>query len=76
MDEDLISRPPIRKEARTLTSRSTMRRARVSASVYEPSELHLDTAEAGAYRRRIEALKQDMGDGWLKVFSQSEMKSQ
>ncbi|TFK75255.1 hypothetical protein BDN72DRAFT_810722 [Pluteus cervinus] len=75
-DEVLISSSQVRKEARTLTSRSTMRRARVSASVYEPSDLHLGTAEAGAYRRRIEALKQDMGDGWLKVFSQSEMKSQ
>ena len=25
-----------------------------------------------AYRRKIEALKQDMGDGWLKAFSQSQ----
>jgi hypothetical protein len=32
-----------------------------------------DVAEdsVDAYRRRIEALKKDMGDGWLKVFRQS-----
>ncbi|KAF6762963.1 leucine rich repeat domain-containing protein [Ephemerocybe angulata] len=42
----------------TLSSKSAMRRARMSASM--------------KYRRRIEALKQDMGEGWLKVFSQSE----
>lgn len=29
--------------------------------------------EAEAFRARIEALKADMGEGWLKVFSQSGM---
>lgn len=54
-------------------TRSAMRRARMSASMWEPGR---EDGEAegkdGAddYRRRIEALKQDMGDGWLKVFSQ------
>ncbi|KAG6816978.1 hypothetical protein H0H87_001293 [Tephrocybe sp. NHM501043] len=70
----------------TLSSRSAKRRARVSASVFDqPSvsdsednggrgtEAIKDTAEA--YRRRIEALKKDMGDGWLKVYSQSHMKT-
>jgi len=27
--------------------------------------------EADAFRARIEALKSEMGDGWLKVFTQS-----
>jgi Leucine-rich repeat (LRR) protein len=73
----------------TFSSKSGLRRARVSASVYEPptstSDGEGDGAggspgdeirdNADAYRRRIEALKKDMGDGWLKVFSQSQMKS-
>ncbi|KAF5385758.1 hypothetical protein D9615_002487 [Tricholomella constricta] len=69
----------------TFSSSSGMRRARVSASVYEPPNIS-DGEDGGrggedirdnadAYRRRIEALKKDMGDGWLKVFSQSQMKS-
>ncbi|RXW13231.1 hypothetical protein EST38_g12629 [Candolleomyces aberdarensis] len=60
----------------TLSSKSAMRRARMSASMWEPGSSHGDEEEGGKdnaeeYRRRIEALKQDMGDGWLKVFSQS-----
>ncbi|KAF8844337.1 hypothetical protein BDN67DRAFT_767877 [Paxillus ammoniavirescens] len=31
--------------------------------------------EAELYRARIEALRSDMGDGWLKVFSQSQVSS-
>ncbi|TFK22577.1 leucine rich repeat domain-containing protein [Coprinopsis marcescibilis] len=64
----------------TPSSKSALRRARQSASMYEPAPNntgeapgHRDGAEE--YRRRIEALKQDMGDGWLKVFSQGELKS-
>ncbi|KAF9461304.1 hypothetical protein BDZ94DRAFT_1264127 [Collybia nuda] len=74
----------------TLSSKSELRRARVSASVFEPplspSDGESGSKEDGmgddirdsadAYRRKIEALKKDMGDGWLKVFSQSQMKSQ
>jgi hypothetical protein len=30
-------------------------------------------ADADAFRRRIEALRKDMGDGWLKVYSQTQM---
>jgi Leucine-rich repeat (LRR) protein len=71
----------------TLSSKSAMRRARISASLYEPQttasygEVVRDGAgddirdNADAYRRRVEALKKDMGDGWLKAFSQSEMKA-
>ncbi|KAG6917432.1 hypothetical protein DXG01_002518 [Tephrocybe rancida] len=70
----------------TLSSRSGMRRARVSASVFDhPSVsdgeegttrgLEAIRDNADAYRRRIEALKKDMGDGWLKVYSQSQIKT-
>ncbi|KAF8993722.1 hypothetical protein BDQ17DRAFT_1368038 [Cyathus striatus] len=59
----------------------SLRRTRMSASVYEASQQEVSgSAEeirdnADAYRRRIEALKQDMGEGWLKVLSQSQMRS-
>ncbi|KAE9411151.1 hypothetical protein BT96DRAFT_968696 [Gymnopus androsaceus JB14] len=63
------------------SAKAAARRARVTASVYEPpggndssAEGAMDEAEAGAeaFRRRIEALKNDMGDGWLKIFSQTQ----
>jgi Leucine-rich repeat (LRR) protein len=60
------------------------RRGRVSASVYEPddgsvedsadgpeTEARRQLRQADAYRARIEALRSEVGDGWLKVFSQS-----
>ncbi|KAG6842113.1 hypothetical protein C0991_002767 [Blastosporella zonata] len=65
--------------------KSATRRARVSASVFDhpipdgenggvqSGEDIRDNADA--YRRRIEALKKDMGDGWLKVYSQSQIKT-
>jgi len=31
--------------------------------------------DAEAFRKKIEALRNDMGDGWLKVFSQTQMGS-
>ncbi|EAU91184.1 leucine Rich Repeat domain-containing protein [Coprinopsis cinerea okayama7 len=71
--------PPSRSA--TLSPKSAMRRARQSASMYEgpageegEDETHRKDS-VDEYRRRIEALKQDMGDGWLKVFSQSEIKT-
>jgi hypothetical protein len=64
----------------TLSSRSGARR-RLSASVFEGQTSHsdgededgeiLDSAEA--YRRRLEALKKDMGDGWLQIYSQTQV---
>ncbi|KAI8993895.1 L domain-like protein [Trametes punicea] len=59
-------------------SRSGVRRARVSASVYEPSKdetMESQFREADAFRARIEALRSDMGEGWLKVFNQSQLAS-
>jgi Leucine-rich repeat (LRR) protein len=67
--------------AATLSSKSAARR-RMLASVYEPANVSPDevapesqTRDADAYRRRIEALRSDMGEGWLKVFNQSQMGS-
>lgn len=70
------------RRSATMSSKSAARRARISASVYEPppgggngrgevAGKQLDEAEA--FRARIEALRSDMGDGWLKVFNQSHM---
>ncbi|KAJ4468168.1 hypothetical protein J3R30DRAFT_3830319 [Lentinula aciculospora] len=66
------------------SAKSSARRARVSASVYEaPSddrndnsdEIHNIVHEADAFRKRVEALRKDMGDGWLKIFNQTQMKT-
>jgi hypothetical protein len=54
----------------TVAARSSKRRARVTASVFEPTTENLGPEE---YRKRIEALRKDMGEGWLKVFSQSHL---
>ncbi|RDB16975.1 hypothetical protein Hypma_002654 [Hypsizygus marmoreus] len=83
-----VSPPSLRRApgSATFSSKSGSRRARVSASVYDTPTAAASDGEddsragqirdnADAYRRRIEALKKDMGDGWLKVFSQSQMKS-
>ncbi|TFK81066.1 hypothetical protein K466DRAFT_558388 [Polyporus arcularius HHB13444] len=71
-----LDRPLVHRKSSTL-SRAQMRRARVSASVYEPSKGEEDSQfrEADAFRARIEALRSDMGEGWLKVFNQSQMTS-
>jgi Leucine-rich repeat (LRR) protein len=62
--------------AATLSSRSDIRRARVSASVFErPNSGHwkpfgIVDDNAASYRQKIEVLKRDMGDNWLKVYNQ------
>lgn len=72
-------RGPKHKRSATMSSRSAARRARISASVYEPppgeEKANGQMSEAEAFRARIEALRSDMGDGWLKVFNQSHMTS-
>lgn len=66
---------------RATRAKGAARRARASASAYEPpEELNGDNAkdqqnEAEAFRARIEALRADMGDGWLKVLNQSSLGS-
>jgi Leucine rich repeat len=78
----LVSRPdPGTMSMRVTARRAAMRRGRVSASVFEaPSAKAADKVEEGmereikeadAYRAQIEALRSEMGEGWLKVFSQS-----
>ncbi|KAJ6593828.1 hypothetical protein B0H19DRAFT_1092180 [Mycena capillaripes] len=67
------------RNSATFSAKGSGRRARVSASVYEPVHSTSDGEEDGVaeedsvdmYRRRIEALKKDMGDKWLNVFAQS-----
>ena len=65
----------------TYSSRSEARRARVSASVFEPSTTRFNSEDnpsndnAEAYRIKIESLKKDMGESWLKVYSQSQSHS-
>ncbi|EKM54595.1 uncharacterized protein PHACADRAFT_258559 [Phanerochaete carnosa HHB-10118-sp] len=67
------------KRSATMTSRSAARCARVSATTFEPppgeEKNNGQMSEAEAFRARIEALRSDMGDGWLKVFNQSHMAS-
>ncbi|KAG6893798.1 hypothetical protein C0992_008604, partial [Termitomyces sp. T32_za158] len=69
----------------TLSSRSAARQAQVTASVLDQS-VSIEEGDGGdggqdmkdngdAFRRRIEALKKDMGDSWLKVYSQSQIKA-
>ncbi|KAF9478645.1 hypothetical protein BDN70DRAFT_879778 [Pholiota conissans] len=56
-----------------LLSRSEARKARQSASVFEPSVTVDDEAkDVEAYRKTIESLKKDMGDSWLKVYNQTQ----
>jgi Leucine-rich repeat (LRR) protein len=58
----------------TFSPRSAARRARVSASAYEapPAASGEGAGGPAEYRKRIEALRSDMGEGWLKVYSQSQ----
>ena len=77
---DLSSSTSGHKRAATVASRSSARRNRVSASLYEPPTPDDDKkdnqfSEAEAFRARIEALRSDMGEGWLKVFNQSQIGS-
>ena len=71
----LISRPNAMTGSATISSRSERRRARVSASVFEPAGPDawpkVDD-NAATFRKKIESLKNDMGDSWLKVYNQSQ----
>ena len=70
------------KSVKVSSRRSAARRGRVAASVFETPTAKADEVlveegmereirEADAFRARIEALRSEMGDGWLKVFTQS-----
>ncbi|KAH8982673.1 hypothetical protein EDB92DRAFT_2055441 [Lactarius akahatsu] len=73
----LVRPPPDRTmSVRVSARRSAARRARAAASVFEaPGKVEdgvgEEIKEADAFRARVEALRSEMGDGWLKVFSQS-----
>ncbi|KAH7339273.1 hypothetical protein B0J17DRAFT_654499 [Rhizoctonia solani] len=59
----------------TAVTKSARRRGRASASVFEPGpavadEPQIDDAEA--FRLKMEALRAEVGDGWLKVLSQQQ----
>ncbi|KAG8761496.1 hypothetical protein FRC11_013834 [Ceratobasidium sp. 423] len=59
----------------TPVTRSARRRGRASASVYEPGPTMTDEPradDAEAFRRKMEALRAEVGDGWLKVLSQQQ----
>ena len=67
---------------RVSSRRSAARRGRAATSVFETPITKPDNVlmgegmegeikEADAFRARIEALRSEMGDGWLKVFTQS-----
>ncbi|KAG8680192.1 hypothetical protein FRC08_016479 [Ceratobasidium sp. 394] len=57
-------------------SKAARRRARASASVYEPPSGEPQTSnvidDAEAFRRKMEALRAEVGDSWLKVLSQQQ----
>jgi len=53
-------------------SKSARRRARASASVYEPAGEQPPVDDAEVYRRKMEALRAEVGDSWLKVLSQQQ----
>ena len=70
---------PFTRPNRTSTmSRAEIRRGRVSASVFEATGSNAWPQPDGAvddpetYRKKIELLKRDMGDSWLKVYNQSQ----
>jgi Leucine-rich repeat (LRR) protein len=72
----LRSSPDRTMSVRVSARRSAARRARAAASVFEaPGKMEEGSGEgikeADAFRARVEALRSEMGDGWLKVFSQS-----
>lgn len=57
-------------------SRAAIRRARATASTFEPPGSSEDPGQSPeAFRAKIEALRSDMGDGWLKVLNQSHLGS-
>jgi len=59
-----------------LKSRAAIRRARATASTFDPPGDPGDPGQSPeAFRAKIEALRSDMGDGWLKVLNQSHLGS-
>jgi len=59
-----------------LKSRTAIRRTRATASTFDPPGGAVDPGQSPeAFRAKVEALRADMGDGWLKVLNQSHLGS-
>ena len=59
-----------------LKSKAAIRRARATASTFDPPNGAGDPDQSPeAFRAKVEALRADMGDGWLKVLTQSHLGS-
>ena len=59
-----------------LKSKAAVRRARATASTFDPPRGAGDPDQSPeAFRAKVEALRADMGDGWLKVLNQSHLGS-
>ena len=57
-------------------SRAAIRKARATASTFDPPGGSGDLGQSPeAFRAKVEALRADMGDGWLKVLNQSHLGS-
>ncbi|KAF9049688.1 hypothetical protein BJ165DRAFT_1452754 [Panaeolus papilionaceus] len=69
------SAPAADVQAKTDNKTGRKAHSRVPTSIDEPIIASLmttsETEDAEAYRRKIESLKAEMGDGWLKVFNQT-----
>ena len=63
-----VGDPELGRNRAALSSCSSPRRL---LSLSDEGEEILSSAEA--YRRRLEALKKDMGEGWLQIYSQTEV---
>ena len=80
--EDVGELPPFPSLSATtvgslkLKSKAAIRRARATASTFDPPKGAGDTDQSPeAFRAKVEALRADMGDGWLKVLNQSHLGS-
>ena len=80
--EDVGELPPLPNLSITnvgslkLKSKAAIRRARATASTFDPPGVASDPSQSPeAFRAKIEALRSDMGDGWLKVLNQSHLGS-
>ncbi|KAI0268899.1 hypothetical protein BC834DRAFT_1026141 [Gloeopeniophorella convolvens] len=69
---------PAERTLSVAARRSAARARRAAASVFEApgAEAEAEAKEGEAFRARIEALRAEMGDGWLKVFSQGQAAAQ
>ncbi|KAJ3571765.1 hypothetical protein NP233_g3532 [Leucocoprinus birnbaumii] len=77
----MVNDTPGKRQSRNGGSRPSTRRLQ-SMSLYEGPTSHSDEDEGGeifdngeALRKRLEALKKDVGESWLQIYSQTQVKS-